>query len=58
MQSHDTDFRYMAINDLITELNCIESGYLDENVERRIVPALLKLVDDKNGEVQNMAIKW
>ena len=57
MSNSDSDFRYMATNDLINELSK-DSFALDETMERKIVAAVLKLLDDKNGEVQNLAVKW
>lgn len=52
----DKDFRFMATNDLMVELQK-DSVRLDDETERRITKALLKLLDDKNGEVQNLAVK-
>jgi cullin-associated NEDD8-dissociated protein 1 len=56
MTSVDKDFRFMATNDLMTELQ-IDSIKLDDDSERKIVKTLLKLLEDKNGEVQNLAVK-
>nr|XP_055072782.1 cullin-associated NEDD8-dissociated protein 2 [Misgurnus anguillicaudatus] len=56
MTSTDKDFRFMAANDLMMELQK-ESIKLDEESERKIVSMLLKLLEDKNGEVQNLAVK-
>lgn len=49
--------RFMATNDLMLELQK-DSIKLDEDSERRVVAMLLKLLEDKNGEVQNLAVKW
>jgi hypothetical protein len=57
MTSVDKDFRFMATNDLMTELQN-DSIKLDDDSERKIVKTLLKLLEDKNGEVQNLAVKW
>ncbi len=57
MSSVDKDFRFMATNDLITELQR-DSIKLDDDSERKVVLAILKLVQDKNGEVQNLAVRW
>ena len=80
MTSVDKDFRFMATNDLMTELKN-DSIKLDDDSERKvlysipfnimllkvsqlsfllnqIVKTLLKLLEDKNGEVQNLAVKW
>ena len=46
----------MATNDLMTELQK-DSIKLDDDSERKVVRMLLKLLEDKNGEVQNLAVK-
>lgn len=56
MNSSDKDFRFMATNDLMAELQK-ETIKLDEECERKVVKMLLKLLEDKNGEVQNLAVK-
>ncbi|KAM9859887.1 cullin-associated NEDD8-dissociated protein 2 [Aulostomus maculatus] len=56
MTSTDKDFRFMATNDLMLELQK-DSIKLDEGSERKVVTMLLKLLEDKNGEVQNLAVK-
>ena len=56
MTSFDKDFRFMATNDLMSELQR-DSIKLDDEMERRVVKMLLKLLEDKNGEVQNLAVK-
>ncbi|KAK9878865.1 hypothetical protein WA026_003697 [Henosepilachna vigintioctopunctata] len=56
MQSNDKDFRFMATNDLMSELQK-DSIKLDDDSERKVVRMLLKLLEDKNGEVQNLAVK-
>uniref|UniRef100_A0A8B9VGZ6 TATA-binding protein interacting (TIP20) domain-containing protein n=1 Tax=Anas zonorhyncha TaxID=75864 RepID=A0A8B9VGZ6_9AVES len=52
----DKDFRFMATNDLMMELQK-DSIKLDEDSEKKVVKMLLKLLEDKNGEVQNLAVK-
>lgn len=47
----------MATNDLMTELQK-DSIKLDDDSEKKVVQSVLKLVEDKNGEVQNLAVKW
>jgi len=47
----------MAINDLTNELSK-DTFNLEESSERSIVTAVIKLLSDKNGEVQNLAVKW
>ncbi|NXS64618.1 CAND1 protein, partial [Pandion haliaetus] len=49
-------FRFMATNDLMVELQK-DSIKLDEDSEKKVVKMLLKLLEDKNGEVQNLAVK-
>jgi len=46
----------MATNDLMTELQK-DSIKLDDDSERKVVKMLLKLLEDKNGEVQNLAVR-
>ncbi|MGH0163909.1 UNVERIFIED_CONTAM: hypothetical protein FKN15_056135 [Acipenser sinensis] len=47
---------FMATNDLMAELQK-DSIKLDEDSENKVVTMLLKLLEDKNGEVQNLAVK-
>lgn len=56
MTSSDKDFRFMATNDLMTELQK-DSIKLDDESERKVVRMVLRLLEDKNGEVQNLAVK-
>lgn len=56
MSSVDKDFRFMATNDLMTELQK-DSIKLDDDSEKKVVQSVLRLVEDKNGEVQNLAVK-
>ena len=56
MRSNDSDFRFMATNDLTNAL-AKESFVLDSDSETKVINAVLKLLDDKNGEVQNLAVK-
>ncbi|QQP58310.1 Uncharacterized protein FKW44_003583, partial [Caligus rogercresseyi] len=56
MTSADKDFRFMATNDLMTELQK-DSIKLDDDSEKKVVRMLLKLLEDKNGEVQNLAVR-
>ena len=46
----------MATNDLMTELQK-DSIKLDDDSEKKVVRMVLKLLEDKNGEVQNLAVK-
>ncbi|KAI9258404.1 armadillo-type protein [Helicostylum pulchrum] len=56
MSNEDRDFRYMALNDLMNELQK-ESFHMEALIEGKVVKAVLLLMDDKNGEVQNLAVK-
>ncbi|ORX60348.1 TIP120-domain-containing protein [Hesseltinella vesiculosa] len=56
MTSTDRDFRYMALNDLMNELQK-QSFTRDPVVETKVVEAVLRLMGDKNTEVQNLAVK-
>nr|CAG4644545.1 EOG090X00HY [Leptodora kindtii] len=56
MASSDKDFRFMATNDLMGELQK-DSIKLDDDSERKVVKMLLGLLEDKNGEVQNLAVR-
>ncbi|CAG0913840.1 unnamed protein product [Notodromas monacha] len=56
MTSADKDYRFMATNDLMSELQK-DNIILDDDSEKKVVKMLLKLLEDKNGEVQNLAVK-
>ncbi|EHB14298.1 Cullin-associated NEDD8-dissociated protein 2 [Heterocephalus glaber] len=56
MTSSDKDFRFMATSDLMAELQK-DSIQLDEDSEQKVVKMLLRLLEDKNGEVQNLAVR-
>ncbi|KAL7644980.1 UNVERIFIED_CONTAM: hypothetical protein RMT77_004797 [Armadillidium vulgare] len=56
MTSSDKDYRFMATNDLMSELQK-DSIKLDDDSEKKVVRMILKLLEDKNGEVQNLAVK-
>uniref|UniRef100_A0A915PP10 TATA-binding protein interacting (TIP20) domain-containing protein n=1 Tax=Setaria digitata TaxID=48799 RepID=A0A915PP10_9BILA len=56
MSSTDKDYRFMATNDLIVELQN-DSIKLDDESERRVVNMVVRLLEDRNGEVQNLAVK-
>lgn len=58
MRNPDADFRFMALNDLISD--CTRSGDSfqgDEPTEKQTVDLVLELVNDKNTEVKNQAVK-
>jgi hypothetical protein len=55
----DADFRFMAASDLTREL--LSPGmdpFANDNITYRIVEIVLKTLQDTNGEVKNMAVKW
>ena len=56
----DPDYRFMCLNDLFQVLTIGKPDFLhsDYNTSARTVDGVLKTLDDQNGEVQNLAIKW
>lgn len=56
----DPDFRFMALNDLLQVLTNAKPDFLhhDYNIAARTSDSIIKTLDDQNGEVQNLAIKW
>ena len=56
----DPDFRFMSLNDLLQLLSVAKPDFLhhDYNIAARTVDSIIKTLDDQNGEVQNLAIKW
>jgi cullin-associated NEDD8-dissociated protein 1 len=56
MMSVDKDYRFMATNDLMSELQK-DSIKLDDDSEWKVVQSVLRLLEDKNAEVQNLAVK-
>ncbi|KAJ3020912.1 Cullin-associated NEDD8-dissociated protein 1 [Thoreauomyces humboldtii] len=57
MSHHDSDYRWMATNDLMAALQS-DTFHLEDVNEKKVVAALIKLLTDSNGEVQNVAVKW
>ncbi|MBW0523374.1 hypothetical protein O181_063089 [Austropuccinia psidii MF-1] len=64
MRNPDADFRFMALTDLIQEFNSKSHLTtperpigLDDLTEKEIVDLVLELVQDKNTEVKNQAVK-
>lgn len=47
----------MASSDLLTELGK-DTFKLDSDSEKRLTQMLLKLLEDRSGDVQGMAVKW
>ncbi|VDN52955.1 unnamed protein product [Dracunculus medinensis] len=56
MASADKDYRFMATNDLMNDIRN-ETLKLDDDSEKKVVNMMMKLMEDKNGEVQNLAVK-
>jgi hypothetical protein len=55
----DADFRFMAASDLTNELlSPSMEPTLNDSVSYKVVEAVLNTLQDKNGEVQNMGVKW
>jgi cullin-associated NEDD8-dissociated protein 1 len=49
----------MALNDLAREIAQDPAIFgTDEAVEAKVMGQVLKLVEDKNSEVKNQAVKW
>jgi cullin-associated NEDD8-dissociated protein 1 len=55
MTNPDADFRFMAAQDLMLELN--KDLLLEDSTETKIVSKTTSLLTDKNAEVQNLAIR-
>eukprot|EP00123_Amoebidium_parasiticum_P018557 comp24239_c0_seq1/m.44810 comp24239_c0_seq1/g.44810 ORF comp24239_c0_seq1/g.44810 comp24239_c0_seq1/m.44810 type:complete len:1254 (-) comp24239_c0_seq1:279-4040(-) len=56
MKNPDKDYRFMAANDLNVELQR-GTFKVGADAEGKVVKAVLDLLDDTNGEVQNLAVK-
>lgn len=56
----DPDYRFMSLNDLYQVLIIGKSDFLhnDYNTSAKTVDGIIRTLDDQNGEVQNLAIKW
>jgi cullin-associated NEDD8-dissociated protein 1 len=56
----DSDFRYMALNDLYDILANGPSNLLssDSQLSLRTMEEINRSLSDANGEVQNLAVKW
>lgn len=57
MKSQDSDFRFMALNDLITELTKDNYIQMDDSTESNTLRQVLALMKDSNTEVKNMAVR-
>ena len=56
----DPDLRFMSLNDLNQILTGQKSDFLrtDYNTSSKIADSVIRALDDQNGEVQNLAVKW
>lgn len=60
MSDADPDYRFMSLNDLHQILTKQKAEFLnhDYGTSSRIMDSVIKHLDDQNGEVQNLAVKW
>lgn len=56
MSSNDKDLRFIAVSDLINDLQQ-KTFELDDNSQHRIVQCVLQLLNDTNSEAQNQAVQ-
>ncbi|CAI4223058.1 unnamed protein product [Auanema sp. JU1783] len=57
MSATDKDFRFMAVNDLMRQIQDPNFN-MDEDTERKIIRAVSRLLVDRSGEVQNLTVKF
>ncbi|KAG2745509.1 TIP120-domain-containing protein [Suillus brevipes Sb2] len=58
MQSPDQDFRFMGLNDLMSEIKQDPASLIgDEPTETKVLKQVLSLVEDRISEVKNQAVK-
>ncbi|KAL7274746.1 hypothetical protein RUND412_002334 [Rhizina undulata] len=59
MSSPDSDFRFMSLNDLLTNLTnpTVTFAQIDSSLLGRMIDGVIRALDDGNGEVQNLAVK-
>jgi cullin-associated NEDD8-dissociated protein 1 len=59
MSNPDSDFRFMSLNDLLGMLTQnLSFSQTDPGTMSKLTDAVVKALDDANGEVQNLAVKW
>ena len=60
LESQDSDLRFMALNDILTSLTRGSPVLLnnEKDISGQIVQGLVRTLDDSNGEVQNMSVRW
>lgn len=56
----DSDFRFMALNDLYALVTSTSNTIPSDSgsTTSRLIDGVVKALDDTNGEVQNLAVKW
>jgi cullin-associated NEDD8-dissociated protein 1 len=56
----DPDFRFMSLQDLLDVLTNCRPEFLASNhtLALRCLDEIIKTLDDTNGEVQGVAMKW
>lgn len=56
----DSDIRFMSLNDLFGILTVAPPTIFSNeyNTCARVIDAMLKSLDDQNGDVQSQALKW
>ncbi|KAI5842028.1 armadillo-type protein [Tricharina praecox] len=58
MSNPDSDFRFMSLNDLLAMLTQnLSFSQTDPGTMSKLIDAVVKALDDANGEVQNLAVK-
>lgn len=60
MSNPDSDFRFMSLNDLLESLtqHTFNFSAVEPSMMSKLVDGVVKALDDQNGEVQNLAVKW
>lgn len=60
LSNPDSDYRYMTLNDLLSYLQSPTTTLASQEVfqNQRLIDGVIKALDDSNGEVQNLAVKW
>ena len=60
MSNPDSDFRFMSLSDLLGMLTHQGANFSQTDISTmsKLVDAVVKALDDANGEVQNLAVKW
>ncbi len=60
LDNSDSDFRFMGLSDIHAALTKGHPGMLAQEygISGELIEGILKTLDDQNGEVQNLAVKW